>query len=132
MHDRLMNKNKGYTLIEMVTVVAIAAFLATLVIPRLTGYMERVRAAEGAQFLTALLRSQMAFELETGNFDVGNCANLDVEILTSANFDLPPTCGAGPIATITRSIEPYTLRIDALGNITCMSFIAGRCAEAGY
>lgn len=138
MRNRLMSQKKGFTLIEVIVAVVIAATLTALAIPRFTGYMERVRASEGVQIITALLRAQIAYELETGGYDSSaTCANLDVEFPNAANFNVPPACSnpadaiVNPIATITR-IGGYRLQINELGTIWCINVGAIQCAEAGY
>ena len=124
-------QKRGFTLTEVIVAVIIASVLMSFAIPKFTGTIERVRAAEGVQILTALLRAQVAYELETGGY-TAVLANLDVEFPNADNFNLPPTvAAANPIASVTRT-GGYRLSINDLGNITCANVGAITCATAGY
>ncbi len=79
-------ENKGFTLMELIAVVTVIGTMATLILPRYVGTIERVRVAEGVQFLTALLRAQKAFEAENPGTYTADCTDLDVEILAADNF----------------------------------------------
>lgn len=56
-----MNRNSAFTLTEVVAVIIIIGVLANLALPRYHIFVERMRAAEGMQILTALLGAQNAF-----------------------------------------------------------------------
>ena len=129
----------GFTLTEIIVAVIIASILMAVALPRMTGSIERYRAAEGVQILTAVLRSQRAYEMETGSYDSsGGCASLDVEFPNADNFVVPPTCANpadpvnDPIGTVTRIGGTYVLRINELGDITCTPTGSAACARAGY
>lgn len=129
--------NTGFTLTEITIVVIIVGVLASLALPRFTGVFERMKASEGVQLLSALLRAQKAFETENGNY-TNNLALLDVEIDTAEYFNAateavwdPVDPVANPIATITR-IGAYTLGINEEGDITCTEGGAITCARAGF
>ena len=130
-------QNKGFTLAEIITVVIITGVLASLAIPKLTGTIERVRAAEGVQFLTALLGAQKAYFLENNSTYATTTAALDVDITTSSNFEIsvnsPDINAADPIVRIRRT-NAYWLEIDADGTIGCTNAVpnAFTCAQAGY
>lgn len=122
---------------EVTIVIIIIGIMATFVLPRYTGTIERVRTAEGVQILTSLLGAQAAFEMENGSY-TNNLNDLDVEITSADNFDLPPTVAnpldpvTNPIASITRT-NGYTLGINENGTISCSDNVAPvTCATAGY
>ena len=131
-------QNKGFTMLEIVIVIIIVGILSTLAIPRFTSTVERVRAAEGVQMLTALLGAQKAFQLENaGNYSTDPDL-LDIEIAIASNFDVPPTVlnpgdpVANPIARIRRTAA-YWLEINENGVIDCVDAgVTFTCAQAGY
>ncbi len=145
MHKGFLKKvpqnNDAFSLIEIMLAIVIVGVSATLILPRFSVAMERVRAAEGVQILTALLGAQKSFEFENGNY-TNVLANLDVEISRAQNFVIPPTVAnpgnpvTNPIASI-RRIGAYSLRINEEGTITCVAVNVPlpdlfTCAEAGY
>ena len=130
--------NTGFTLTEIIVVIIIMGVLASAALPKFTGTVERVRAAEGVQLLTALLGAQKAYEFENGSYSAV-LADLDIEVPRANNFVLPPTVAnpvdpvANPIASIRRS-NAYWLRINENGQITCVNAAPNNftCAQAGY
>ena len=58
----------GYTLIELMIVVAIIGILASLAIPAFMGYVQRSRAAEGPTVLGAIRISEEAYRSEFGTY----------------------------------------------------------------
>lgn len=130
MFSQRIGQNNGFTLAEIITVMIIVSVLASLALPRLTGSLERVRAAEGVEILTALLRAQEAYKLENGNY-TATLSNLDVEITRAQYFVIPPTVAVNPVASITR-IGGYRLSINQNGIISCVNVGAITCAKAGY
>ena len=73
---------KGYTLVEILTVVVILAVLATLVLPRFTGQSERAVVAEAVSMLSAIRQAEASFFLENAGYtsDLTPAGPLDVEI----------------------------------------------------
>lgn len=61
-------RRNGFTTIELLVVVAIVASLAAVVLPRVTDYVVRGRAAALAQSLDALVNAIMAFRSDVGRF----------------------------------------------------------------
>ena len=115
---------------EIITVVIIAGVLASLVLPRYTGTIERARSEEGVQILLTLLSAQMAYEFDTGSYS-DDITLLDVEIPAPKNFAVPVVDDVDPIASITRT-GGYRLDITAAGVISCANVGAIACATAGY
>ena len=134
-------QNKGFTLTEIIVVVIIVGVLATLVIPRFTGVVERVRAAEGVRLLIALMGAKKAYELENGVYATDPDA-FDIKIDRSANFDKDSVNvqnNTANVAEIARRDDPggdsgYTLSIDENGVISCSDGTSTTftCAKAGY
>ena len=73
MLDRVPSRRAGYTLIELMIVVAIVGVLAALAIPAFGAYRYRVRAAEAPTLLAEIRQRQTAYFNTYGRY----CGNLD-------------------------------------------------------
>jgi prepilin-type N-terminal cleavage/methylation domain-containing protein len=74
---RVMDRRAGYTLIEMMIVVAITGVLAAVAIPAFTGWIRRSRTSEAAAFLGIIKLRQASYRGEFGQYagflsDVGS------------------------------------------------------------
>jgi len=66
---RIYEKNKGFTLVEIMLVVIIIAALSAMVVPRLVGRTEQAKIAVAKSDIEANLSSALKmYELENGNF----------------------------------------------------------------
>ncbi len=129
---------KGFTLLEVLTVVIIVAILASLAVPQFFRVAERARAAEGVQILGAVRSAQMRHMAEHGAGADGDYADvqddLDMTITDAKYFDLDnmelvgfneSTDDDEVIATISRNSESYgyedayELSITKDGEISC-------------
>jgi prepilin-type N-terminal cleavage/methylation domain-containing protein len=89
-HDEVAmrrNARRGFSLMELMIVVAITGILAAIAIPTFTGYLHRARASEATQFLGVIKLKQEAYRAEFGQYlqFAGSAAPADPNVET----DLP-------------------------------------------
>ncbi len=63
-----MSKEKGFTLIELMIVVAIIGILAAIAIPNFLSYQYKAKVSEGGTNLGAIHTSQVAYQAENDTF----------------------------------------------------------------
>jgi prepilin-type N-terminal cleavage/methylation domain-containing protein len=136
--------SRGFTLIEMITVVVVIGILVAIAIPQYTTTMERSRAAEGVSILGTIRGAQLRYYAEHGAYapqctfttpNVDNCG-LDIDIGPLRYFQRPMTWpNPTQLGTIGRNadspIGQYSLWIQEDGTITCNGAV-GACAKLGY
>ncbi len=72
MDNRVITNNKGFTLIELIIVVAIIAILATVLAPQYLQYVERTRESNDLQVATSLIdATQVALSNPDNNIPSG-------------------------------------------------------------
>ena len=125
---------KGFTLLELITVVMIVAILAIIAVPQFFRVAERARASEGVNVLGIIRSAQMRYYGEHSANYSASAVRLDVDLPASYRHFSAPAVGAVN-ATITRSgagvsIGNYTLTINYdSGTITCAGGAANTCTK---
>ena len=84
-HDRL----GGFTLVELVIVIAIVIILSVISVPIYRGYVDKSKMAEGYALLGAILSAQKAYYSEYGNF----LRDVDIEAGTGDYTSYNPLLG---------------------------------------
>ena len=77
---------KGFTLVEMMIVVAIIAILAGVAIPQYTKYVRKSEAVEAIGFLKNVVDAESRYKSSHGHFYVGKDMNKTVQVLNLDNL----------------------------------------------
>lgn len=73
MFKKLKENKKGFTLVELIVVLVILAILAALLIPALTGYIDKAKQKDIiAETRSAVMAAQTLVDEEYANVDVGS------------------------------------------------------------
>ena len=110
-------KQEGFTLIELMIVVAIIGILAAIAIPNFLTYQLKSRQAEAKTNLQAIKTSEVAFQAERGCY-IGVTAE-GVVAPAAAVKTVPFTWGAGVAPT-------------AAGALWCTAVYAGQFSDIGF
>ena len=107
-----MKKQQGFTLIELMIVVAIIGILAAVAIPAYTDYMKRGKVSEAVQ-LTGGLKTPAEEFVSSKGYYPGGCGN------APANLQPPAGCGDDTIAQITdKTTGKYTTGLRIISSVT--------------
>ncbi len=91
---------KGFTLIELMIVVAIIGILAAIAIPAYSDYTKKAKIAEVTNALGALMSATQNYTSDAGHFPFAN-GNVTLAVLnTSLGVLLPPRYIAGDTVTV--------------------------------
>ncbi len=115
----LKNASKGFSLTEILVVVAIMGIIMALAIPNFLQVYEKSKADEGRQILNNIYLAQKRFYLDHNNVYASSLALLDVDFRPSANFGNPTASNdVAALGQVTRT-GSYTLTVDHTGTISC-------------
>lgn len=84
---KLLNKkknNKGFTLVELVIVIAILALLVGLLAPQYTKYVEKSRKAADADNLEEMVKAVQVYEADTDSDAALAAGDYSIELSTTA------------------------------------------------
>lgn len=103
---------QGFTLIELMIVVAIIGILAAIAIPAYQDYTIRAKVTEGINMASAAKSSVSEFRLSVNHFP-GSSASAGVAATITSKYVNSVSVGAGGVITV--AINPAT--VGASGNI---------------
>ena len=96
---KALRKQEGFTLIELMIVVAIIGILAAIAIPNFLQYQMKSRQSEAKTNLQAIKTSEVSFQAERGCY-VGVLAEAGQAVPLAGTKTLPYTWQAGAAATL--------------------------------
>lgn len=111
-HNRIKNK-KGFTLIELIVVIAILGILASVLVPQLSGFTEKARMAQVLTDAAAIATVADALYIENGTIPTQN----EVKNMAGVNGDL--TINTSTTAAIgTNRYVLFTYKIEDMGSVS--------------
>ncbi len=111
------SKNKGFTLVELIIVVAVIAILATVLAPQYIRYVERARQSNDLQIATNIMRSASIAVADPQN---NVPANTDIFVVWETDEHQPTLKGQLTVDTVSNLRDPgssaYEIALmDAIG-----------------
>lgn len=105
---KLLNKkknNKGFTLVELVIVIAILALLVGLLAPQYTKYVEKSRKAADADNLEEMVKAVQVYEADTDSDAALAAGDYSIELSTTV---APVLTGDGLQEALNEYVPDYT------------------------
>lgn len=75
--NKLLKDNKGFTLVELIVVIAVLGILSGIAVPRLTGVQDKARYASGRALLANIKTPLELYRVENGGYPTGDNTSYD-------------------------------------------------------
>ena len=105
---KFLNKkknNKGFTLVELVIVIAILAILVGLLAPQYTKYVEKSRKSADVDNMEEMIKAVQVYAVDHA---VASTGDTDTEITLTMSNDAVPTITTGYAAALEEYVPNYT------------------------
>jgi len=136
MHRLKMRSSQGFTLIELMIVVAIIGILAAVAIPAFLDYMKKSRTTEAAEQLNGIGKKQKTTYGDTGSFTQGTSGTLPAGVAKGGNNCCGGVGGvdsqavANTVVNNKCTAQPDKFAADAVWGTNGMNFSVGE--ESSY
>ena len=120
-------KGQGFTLVELAVVVVIIGVLAAFAVPRFLSSVERSKAAEAFNYLSAMQAAQERYHARQGTY-ADDVTNLDIKMSASKYF----TVGAVGIGSTGSLEDSWTLTLTRTGASAGYGEYTVTFTEEGY
>ncbi|WP_286151853.1 prepilin-type N-terminal cleavage/methylation domain-containing protein [Sporofaciens musculi] len=108
------NRKKGFTLVELIVVLVILAILAALLIPALTGYIDKAKTKQViAETRSCVMAAQTLSDEEYAKGNVLKDSDVDAEFL-------------GAVGDLAETEDPTKITFDTNGKVKTLEYTNGK------